>query len=105
MALAAPREINLTLLVLGPKFLGTSMAHFRTAGTTNGVQGIELQSTSSSWKAGLERFPANHTRPRTLRTKRGSLTGGQGKEQKTSPLALGQSRRTAWRGQALMKQY
>lgn len=60
---------------------------------------------SSSWKVGLERFPANHIRPCTLRTKRGSLTGGQEKEQKTSPLALGQSWRTAWRGQALMKQY
>ena len=45
MALAAPRETNRTLLSL--KFLGKAlMAHFRTQGTTNCNQGIELQSTS-----------------------------------------------------------
>lgn len=46
MAFAAPREINLTLLVLSPTFLGKArVAHFRTPGTISCVQGRDFQCT------------------------------------------------------------
>lgn len=121
MVLAAPvRELNLTVLVLSPKFLWQAlMASFGSPETTNCVQGTELEHIhiapvmttgwrrSNSWEGErrLERSPANHPGSYTVRTKTGMLTGVQRKKQKTSTLGLWQSWRTAWTGKALRKQY